>query len=44
MAEVKYFHGALVLTNLIVDQDRAMQQLAYARPFSDWVSHAGKTR
>jgi hypothetical protein len=42
MTEVKYFHSALVLTNLIVNQDRAMQELADARPFSDWVSHAGK--
>jgi hypothetical protein len=43
MTEVKHFHGTLIFTDLVVDQNRAMEQLANARSFSNGASHAGKT-
>lgn len=42
MPKVKHFHETLIFADLVVDQNRAMQQLANARPFSDGASHAGK--
>lgn len=43
MPEVKYFQKTLVFTDLVVDQNRAMQQLANPRPFSDGAPHAWET-
>jgi hypothetical protein len=43
MTEVKYFHCTLILTDLVVNHYRTMQQLANARPFSDGFSQAWKT-
>jgi hypothetical protein len=43
MPEVKHFHDALIFTDLVVDQNPAMEQLANARSFSNGASHAGKT-
>jgi hypothetical protein len=43
MTEVKHFHETLIFTDLVVDQNRAMEQLANARSFSNGASHAGKT-
>ena len=42
MADVKHFHETLIFMDLVVDQNRAMQQFAHTRPFSDGASHAGK--
>ena len=44
MPEVEHFHKTLVFTDLVIDQNRAMQQFANARPFSDGASHARKAR
>jgi hypothetical protein len=43
MTEVKHFHKTLIFTDLVVDQNRAMEQLANARSFSNSASDAGKT-
>ena len=43
MPEVKHFHKTLVFTDLVIDQNRTMQQLANARPFSDGAAHAWET-
>jgi len=43
MTDVKHFHETLIFTDLVVDQNRAMEQLANARSFSNGTSHAGKT-
>jgi hypothetical protein len=42
MTEVKHFQETLIFMDLVVDQNRAMQQLANTRPFSDGASHTGK--
>jgi hypothetical protein len=43
MTEVKHFHQTLIFTDLVIGLNRAMEQLANARSFSNGASHAGKT-
>ena len=43
MPEVKHLHKTLVFTDLVIEQNRAMQRLANARPFSDGAAHAWET-
>ena len=43
MAEVKNLYQALFFLDLVVNQNRAMQQLSYPRSFSDDATHARKT-
>ena len=42
MPEVKYLHEVLIFVDLVVNQNRAVQQFAHPRPFSDRATHAGK--
>jgi hypothetical protein len=41
MAEVKYFDQELILMDLVVNQHRAVHQLAHLRPFSNDSTNAG---
>ena len=40
MTEVKHLYRALVFMDSVVNQDRAMQELSYARALSDGAAHA----
>jgi hypothetical protein len=42
MAEMKDLHQTLLLLDLVVDEDRGVDQLTHARPLSNCASHAGK--
>ena len=42
MAEMKDLNQTLLLMDLVVDENRAVDQLAHSRPFSSGVSHAGE--
>jgi hypothetical protein len=43
MTEVENPDYALILVNLVVHQDWAVQQFAYPQPFADSGTHARKT-
>jgi hypothetical protein len=42
MAKMKNLNEMLLLMDLVVNQNRAVDQLPYPRPFASGVSHAGK--
>ncbi len=43
MTKMQHFHKTLVFVDYIIDKDGTVQQLAYARSFSNCASHPGKT-
>lgn len=42
MAEMKDLNQALLLMDLVVDENRAVDQLTYPRPLTSGVPHAGE--
>ena len=40
MAEMKDLHQTLLLMDLVVDENRAVDQLTHSPPFSNGVTHA----
>ena len=44
MAKVEYLDNTFVFPDLVVDENRAVKKLTYARPLSDGATHARKTK
>jgi hypothetical protein len=42
MAEMKNLNQTLLLMDLVVDENRAVDQLTHPRPFANGVPHAGE--
>jgi hypothetical protein len=43
VSKVKYFNKVLVFANLVVDQDRTVQEFAHSRALSNGATHGQKT-